>query len=265
MLPASYFDTATNALESHFHALNNWVYNDIARRLKAAEGLTATAEYQLKRAVELRLFNDDYKKRLQQLLKLSDAEIDRLFEEAANKTYGYDKDLFTARGIPFVPLAENIALQQIVYSAAEQMKSDIGTITNSTALKMINPYGNPVSIPSFYAQTLDNVTLRVSSGVTSYDEAIKRAVKDMVQNGINIVRYEGPDKRPVNRRIEGVVRSNVLTAIGQMADNVTWYNIDQLGAEYVVMSAHVGARTGIGFAGHVNWQGRIYALNGFKP
>lgn len=265
MLSADYFDTATLRLEGHFHALKNWVYVDIARRLMAAEGLTATAEYQLMRLTELRLFDEDYKKRLQQLLRMSDEEIDRLFSEAAEKAYGYDADLFTATGVPFIPLAENPALQQIVYSAAEQMKTEIGTLTNSTALKIMTPSGQMAMIPDFYAQTLDNAAFQTATGVTSYDEAIRRAVKLMTHNGIRVVSYEGKDRRPVNRRIESVVRSNVLTAVAQMADKISWYNIGQLGAEHVLMSSHSGARTGDGFKGHLNWQGRVYALNNFRP
>lgn len=265
MLTPDYLESATEDLERLFLEFSNWTYQDIARRLKAAGGFTATAEYQLRLLADSRMFDESYKKRLQKLLDMSDSEVDRLFREAAANSYGYDRDLYVATGVHFVPISENKTLQSLIYSASEQMKTRIHTLTNSTALKMLNPYGKPVPIPQYYSQTLDSIAFQTAAGATSYDEATKRAVKGMVSNGITVVRYEGEGKQPVNRRIEGVVRSNVLTAIGQMADKVTWHNVGRLGANHVIVSYHDGARTGEGFKGHVNWQGKVYALNDYKP
>lgn len=245
--------------------MENWTIQDISRRIAAAETVSRTADYQLYRLQSLRTFETDYLARLKALTAALGIESDKIFTEAAELAYVYDKALYEAKGMPFIPLSENRELQQLLYSSTQQFKKEIGTLTNSRAIKMINPYGVARPIPQFYAETLDSVTFQVASGVTSYDEAIKRAVRNMADSGLRVVRYESEGKRPVNRRIEGVARVNVLTAVSQMADEIAWYNIEQLGAEHVVVSAHAGARTGEGFKGHTNWQGRVFALNGFKP
>lgn len=265
MLTPEFLEEIPNGMSGLMMKFESDTLIDIARRLKANEGIfTSSMIYRLSRLNELNSFNTDYKKRLQKLLKMSDAEIDKIFEQAAQNSYGYDKALFEAKGIPFVAFAKNKQLQQLAYSAAEQTKQEFRNLTRTTATKMLNPYGNPVTVPKFFEQTLDNVAMKVSSGVQSYDAAIKDAVKNMTDRGILNIIYDKNGKQ-INRSIESVVRMTVLTGVSQMADKVTWQNIETLGAEHVLTSKHDGARLGEGFHGHVNWQGRVFALNGFRP
>ena len=39
-------------------------------------------------------------------------------------------------------------------------------------------------------------------------------------------------------------------------------NVEQTGVEYVEVSAHWGAREGVGHANHVGWQGQVYRVQG---
>lgn len=281
MIDPEILDAIPEDITRLYHEFVNWTYADIARRLKKAGGWTPTSIYQLQtlqqsNIMESQDFEADYKKRLQELLRKSNAEIDALFAQAADEAYGYDKDLFTATGKPFLPLSQNPRLQQIVHAAVQQTKLEIGTLTNSRALKVMTSYGKYQPLPKFFSQTLDNVTYQVASGVTSYNEAIKRAVDEMIQGrlvngvreggGIRVVRYESPGKRPVNRRIEGVVRANVLTAVAQMAGQISASNIVELDARHAWVSAHTGARIGKGggfgdITNHLEWQGRIYSIS----
>jgi len=234
---------------------------DIARRLKANQNaFTSTAAYQLKRLNELNSFNSNYKRRLQQLLNLSDAEINRIFEQAAIHSYGYDKSLFDAKGIDFIPFAQNEQLKQLAYVMARQTRAEFRNITRTAATKMTNSYGNAVSIPRFFEQTLDNTAMRVATGAQSYDIAIREAIRNMTDSGIVNIAYD-KNGRKIRRSIETVVRTTVLTGVGQMADKITVSNFKELGAEHVIVSSHDGARVGEGIADHSAWQGRVYHVS----
>lgn len=277
MLTPEFLEEIPNGMSGLMLQFENHTLIEIARRLKANEGIfTSSMIYRLNRLNELNSFNTDYKKRLQKLLKMSDAEIDKIFEQAASNSYGYDKALFEAKGIVYTPFEQNKQLQQLAYSVAEQTKREFKNLTQTTATKMLDPIShNPVPVPKFFEQTLDSTAYRVASGVQSYDAAIREAVINMTQGilqpdgsriggGILNIIYDKNGKM-IRRSIESVVRATILTSVSQLADKITWDNIRMLGAEHVIVSKHDGARKGEGFRGHVNWQGRVFALNGFNP
>lgn len=71
------------------------------------------------------------------------------------------------------------------------------------------------------------------------------------------------------RTLEAAVRMCVVTSMNQTAAQVTNHYIAEHNVEYVLVSAHLGARTqGKGqpyLAGHDNWQGRCYKISGSEP
>lgn len=261
MLTPEFIDKAPNEISKIYLEMENWTLQDIARRISQSGKLTSTAQYQLARISESREFDKEFRTRLSELTGKTEIELEKIFKEATEMAYTYDKRLFDIKGIPFIPFEENIVLQRLTAISVAQTNDLLQNLTRTSILNMLDPITKkPIPIPQFFIRTLDNITMQVATGVTSYDEATKRAINSMVDNGITVVNYENGR----NERIEGVVRRNLVTAIGQMADKVTWNNIEQLGAEHVIVSMHDGARTGEGTANHQAWQGKVYALNGFR-
>ena len=253
MIRPDAFDTIPDPVVKLLRELENWAVHDIAKRLAANDGITRTADYQLNRLREVRAFDTDYRERLKQLTAALPIEIDAVFARAAEEAHTWDKALYDAKGIPFVPLERNRPLQQLIRAASAQYRQEIGTLTNSRALKMLTEQGIARPLPQFFSETLDNMTFQTASGMTSHSEAMRRAVVSMADSGIRVARYESPGKRPVNRRIEGVVRANILTAINNMAAAVAMDNMDRLGVDHVLTSAHAAARPD-----HIPWQGRVF-------
>ena len=72
--------------------------------------------------------------------------------------------------------------------------------------------------------------------------------------GGTIVRYS----------LEGTVRRDTLTAVNQLANKVAYESVKELGAEYVEISSHLGARVHPTnkIANHAGWQGKVFKVMG---
>ena len=101
-------------------------------------------------------------------------------------------------------------------------------------------------------QRLDRAWLQVSTGAIDYNTAIRRAVDDLA-DGMKYFTY------PTGHRdtLETAVRRCVLTGVNQTAAKLQLARMEELGCEFVEVTAHEGARPS-----HAVWQGKIYHIGG---
>ena len=105
--------------------------------------------------------------------------------------------------------------------------------------------------------------LETTTGLYSYDQAIERSVRELVDKGITVATYKRQDGTEVNYGIESVVRRITMTGITQVANSTAEHLIEEMGAEYVAVSQHYGARNqGTGHENHEKWQGKVYKIEG---
>lgn len=102
-----------------------------------------------------------------------------------------------------------------------------------------------------YADAVAIARRQVQSGVKAYEQAISEAIDAC--EGLKAIQYDSG----VNTSIEAAVRRAVMTGANQMAQDMNDKSIEALGAEYVEVSAHEGARPS-----HAEWQGKVYKIHG---
>ena len=107
-------------------------------------------------------------------------------------------------------------------------------------------------IAQFYQNTLNQAVLKTRTGATDYKTAAREAVKRMSQSGLRYVDYATGHRN----RVDVAVRRSVLTGVNQMSLRSTDFLMGEMGAEYVEVTAHMGARPS-----HAEWQGRVYKWN----
>ena len=73
-----------------------------------------------------------------------------------------------------------------------------------------------------------------------------------------------PNGKLVKYSIEGAVRRDTLTAVNQLANKGAIKITEEIGAKYVEVSAHIGARVSEKnpIANHAGWQGKVYKVDG---
>ena len=257
MLKPEFLETASDNLENLFRELESQTVVDISKRLsriidkvgKDEAYFNISSQYQMDRLDEIQGFRRDLIKRISRITKLSEKEIDKLLTEAANQAHSYDVQRFVKEGRVIPPLEKNAKFQQFKRAIIEHTK---GTLENIVRTKAIGFKGLPAQ--QYFIRTLDRAALQVSTGVMSYDYAIRRAVLEMSESGLQSVSY---GKRNIN--IVTAVRTATLTSVRQIANFVSLENGIALSMNIVEVSAHNGSRPT-----HIPLQGKRYSVNDYE-
>ena len=173
----------------------------------------------------------------------SEAEIRRLMQEAATAALEAEDEIYFNYKNEAPPLEESVPLQNLLNAGYRQTAGSFSNLTATTA--------NTVS--GAFEQALDRAWLQVSSGAFDYKSAVKRAV-DGLADSMPYVTYPSGHRDT----LEVAARRCVLTGVNQTCAKLQLERARQMGVRYVQVTAHGGARPS-----HAEWQGKIYALNGF--
>lgn len=235
--------------------INDFLLDDIARRIAGAGQLTSTAAYQVWRAQQLGLSQREIKKRLRRLLGVSHRELRRLLTQAAE--VGYDFDIRRLPYVQAVPFARNESLQQMVSAAVQLAREDFTNLTQT--LGMVGPDGAALPLQDAYRKSMDYAFEQVFTGAADYDAAIRRATRNLADLGVRVIDYESG----IHTGLEAAVRRNVMGGLGLMVEQITRQNHDDLGCNGWEITAHAASAPD-----HEPIQGKQYsdaqyqALNG---
>lgn len=231
--------------------LEDKILIDVIHRVKKNNEITSTADNLLYRLRQYAAFDKSIKAYIQDAIKLTDKEIDNIFDDALEKGYTRDKELYKATGKQFVEYKDNEPLQQLVEAVKKQTKEEIRNITQTTGF-MANVNGRKVYTPAsqFLQDKLDKASYSTMTGSYSYDNIIKETVKEIANSGIRTIDYaSGRSMNTVS-----AVRMCVVTGINQVVGKITDSNAEKLDTEYFEVSWHATARPS-----HQVWQGRVYS------
>ena len=223
--------------------VNDYLLRDIARRIQDAGGLTSTAAYELYRSKLLGSDIRQIKARLAKLLGTTQQDAAQLMMDAAK--HGYDLQQLPG----LIPFADNAEVQQIVRAAVELAGEELHNITQTEAILMYDPYGNPKPLAEAYTACTDFAFKQVFTGASSYTTAIERACNGIVQHGVGVSYASG-----VHASLEAAVRRNIMGGLGLMVEKITQHNHDTLGCNGWEISAHANSAPD-----HEPIQGRQYS------
>lgn len=252
MLTPEELGALPEAVTRQFQALEETVLADIARRIRTAGTMTASAEWQLIRMLELGAAQDSLKRELSRRLGKSLAEVDALFQTAAERSLRFDRALFSAARLP-EPGLEDPFFRQVLEAARAQTAQSLRNLTRTTAFRV---GGRDLPAGDALRAVLDRTQWEVASGTLDQETVIRRSVQELADGGLRLVEYESG----VVRTVEAAVRACVLTGLGQLTGQISLENARRLGTDIVEVTAHPGARPE-----HAGWQGKWYSLSGESP
>ena len=254
MLEPDYFYGKSDVLISYEQELEDWILQDIAMRLLKAGSMAGTTDMELYKLQQLGMHQNEIVKRLSILTKKSRNEIRRLLQDAVLTSWKDDKETLNRLGIEAVAPLENPLVVAIMDSEFRKTLGEVNNLTRSTMMQSQRDLMN----------MLNMAEIRVSAGVQSYSAAVCDILDQYGKTGVMVDYPTG-----TRRTLEAAVRMCVVTSMNQTAAQVTNHYIAEHNVEYVLVSAHLGARTqGKGqpyLAGHDNWQGKCYKISGSEP
>lgn len=239
--------------------LNTWITADIISRVMARIGrgqgafLSATDHWQLQVYQAAGGHMEAVQREIARWTKISDAEIKRIFEDAGMKALVYDSDFYAAHGLEALNLAQSEGMIRLLEDAYQRTAGTVHNFTRTTAK----------ASQQRLMKALDTAHMKVSSGATSYTQAVQEAVLSIVGEQTKVVYPTGHTDT-----IETAVLRAVRTGVAQAAGNMAIQGMEERDWDIVLVSAHIGARYGDGGetpGNHAWWQGKFYSRTGGTP
>lgn len=250
MLTPDYFYGKSDKLIEMYQELEDWIISDIAMRLIKSGEMSGTTDRELWKLQQMGLHHTEIVKRISQMTGKSRDEVRRLLRDSVMTSFSDDAEVLKRLGDIQTPLQNNAAIMAM---NAEMMKT-FGELNNLTQTTMLQTQRDLLNM-------LNEVDYRVASGMQSYNSAICEVLDRYAQSGVVIDYPTG-----ARRSLEAAVRCCVVTSMNQTAAQVTNQYIVQKGIEYVLVSAHMGARHSKkfpdGIPSHDHWQGKVYKIVG---
>lgn len=243
MLSPSYLDSLPDSFVKLFQEVEEQILQDVARRIGKMDTVTATANWQLWRYQQTEALREDVIKLLAKYSGKSEATIRRLLLQAATEAMEREDAIYYHYGMEPTPFEESAALNNLLDAGARQTCGTWQNLTATTA----------TTVTGAFERTLDAAWLKVSTGAFDYKTAVKQAV-DGLADSMPMVTYPSGHKDS----IEVAARRCILTGVNQTCAKLQLERARQMNVRYVQVTAHGGARPS-----HAEWQGKIYALNGF--
>ena len=235
-----------------YRDLEEFIIDDIARRISKAGEVTSTAKWQLERAKDLSM--DNIEKEIERVLGLANEELENTFKQSALTSVQAESKIYKEAINKEIKIKGNTLLEKLLEAAIKQTKGELKNISQSLGFaQIVNGKIVYKDIAKFYQESVDLALMQVNSGVLNSNEAIKQAVKKLADSGLRTIDYENG----WSNRVDVAVRRAVVTGSNQMCHKMTELTMKELECEFVETTAHAGARPD-----HQEWQGQVFCYKG---
>lgn len=242
MLTPEYLEQLPDAFVSLWRQVEDDILRDIGRRISKMDGITDTAEWQAWRFEQTHALRTDVIKLLAKYSGKSATTIRQLMQSAGIETLASDDARYRAAGLSPSDLNQSTALLNLLNAGYRQTLGTWQNLTGTTANTVARQFENELS----------RAWLQVSSGAFDYKSAIKRAVDTLSQTMQGVTYPSGH-----HDTLEVACRRAILTGVNQTAAKLQVARMEDMGCEFVEVTAHAGARPE-----HAAWQGQIYHRGG---
>lgn len=240
MYTAGELERASMALDKPMNGLEHRIMTDIVRRIRENGDITAAADWQITRLVQLGMGMAEISAAINEALGAAEDITSTLFENVLKEGYVRDKSLYEAIGKVQIPFEENAPLQQLISSVTAQTNETMQNITQSLGFAQRGADGRISFTPiaDYYQKTLDNAMYDISSGAFDYNTVLNRTVKEMTNSGLRTVDYA----TGWSNRVPVAARRAVMTGMNQLTAKKNEQDAEELHTNWFEISWHSGAR-----------------------
>ena len=245
-------------LIDRINALNEDILEIIGNRIKEIGEMTPTQVHQIN---QMLMYNIDIDRIIQKLAEVSGMNVNdiySLFEYSAKTNQDFARQFYRARGISYIPYAQNKVLKDQVRAIAEITAREYANISRTSAIgytiKDLDGNITFKDISSVYKDTIDKAILNVSQGKTTYQQEMRKAIKQIGQSGLKTIDYESG--RSV--RLDSAIRQNTLEGLRTLTNQIQQQFGEEFGADGVEVSHHINSAPD-----HIDTvDGKQFSLNG---
>lgn len=215
-------------LIDRINALNEDILTIIGNRIKQIGELTPTQVHQIQQMLMYDTDIDTIVQKLAEVTNMNVNDIYNMFEYSAKTNQDFAKQFYKARGISYIPYAENKALKEQIRAIAKITAKEYANISRTSAIgyTIKDLKGNLVfkDITSTYKDIIDKAILNVGQGKTTYQQEMRNAIKQIGQSGLKTLDYESGR----SMRLDSAIRMNTLGGLRKLNNQVQ----EQFGEEF---------------------------------
>lgn len=204
---------------------------------------------------------NEIEKRIRKATGLTRKQMNKIFDGAINRNQAFFNDVLTKMKLVFSKTRKK-ALQAEIAALTKQAGTEVFNITQSLGFAIRNADGSITFSPiaDAYQKVLNKAEVAIWSGAFDYNTAIKNAVKELTDSGLQTIDYASG----WHNRVDVAARRAIMTGITQISAKYTDTLMEELETPYLEVTAHRGARDIDGHKGwenHKKWQGKIYSTH----
>lgn len=245
-------------LIDRINALNEDILEIIGNRIKEIGEMTPTQVHQIN---QMLMYNTDIKEIVEKLAEVSGMNVNdiySLFEYSAKTNQDFARQFYRARGISYIPYAQNKVLKDQVRAIAEITAREYANISRTSAIgytiKDLDGNITFKDISNVYRETIDSALFNITQGKTTYDQEMRRIIKQLGTSGLKTIDYESG--RSV--RLDSAIRQNTLEGLRTLTNQIQEQFGEEFGADGVEVSHHINSAPD-----HIDTvDGKQFSLNG---
>lgn len=261
MLDPRYLQHIAEGAEEISSELHSYIIRRIVDRMMIRIGrgekylFTSADRWQIEIMQDSGTLLEDIIPEIAKYTKREQKEIKAAMEEAGIKAVEQDDKIYEAAGLSPVPLLESPQLIRLMQRNYDATMGEWDNYTRTTA----------DAAQRLFINSCDTAYHKVTSGAVSYTQAVREAVDEVVSGGVYVNYTDEETGRVHKDTIETATARAVRTGIGQATGDIVLKRMEEMGWDTILVSAHLGARTGDGGqnpGNHLWWQGQFYSRTG---
>ena len=219
-------------LVNRIEEANSKILKKIGEAIKQISTLSPSQAYQVSQILK---YGGSYEEIAKELAKVSGKNVQdiyKIFDEVAKNNKQFAKDFYKYRGIDYIPFKDDIGLQNQVRSIASLTANTYINIANTSMVGLIvdNKFKN---IQQAYYEVVDKAIMSVMQGKQDFYSSMRDTLKELGGNGL--VEFQSGYKR----RLDSVVRMNMLDGIRQLNNETSKRFGQEYGADGIEISVHL--------------------------
>lgn len=249
-------DALPEELAELYRGLEDTLLTEICSRLKLRDELNEVTVQDIKALRSHGIDLKEIEKAIRKTSGISETKLNKLLDDVVERNQKYYTELIDLAHImqpeTLLDAAEVAAIRAQTLDTFRNLTASMGFLVDA-GRTMLPP-------AKAYQHALDAAEMMIQSGAISYNEAIKRSVKELADSGIKVVDYESGHRD----QIDVAARRAVMTGVNALNQKYAEQSMEYLGSDLVEVSAHAGARDKDGPNGweaHTKWQGRVFRWN----
>lgn len=256
MLDPEYLARVSEGAENIASSLHEYIITQIVDRMMIRIGrgseylFTSSDRWRIQILQDAGYLYADIIKELAAYTKKQEKEVKAAMKEAGIEALKKDDLIYEAAGLSTTPLEQSPVLIRLMERNMDATMGEWNNYTRTTA----------DAAQSLFINACDNAYNQVTSGAVAYTQAVREAIESAAAGGVK-VEYPSGHKETIETATARAVRTGVSQATAQISVK----RMEEMDWDIVLVSAHVGARTGDGKenpGNHHWWQGKFYSRTG---